>query len=175
MDRYRDWLVSEGQRAGGIGPGEADRVDHRHLGDSLLFASQLPADIDIVWDLGSGVGLPGIPLAICLPETEFALIDRSGRRCQLMQRVIRILDLRNCHVEQAEVENLTGRTGAIVSRAFLPPDDLAAMVRRHLDPGGVAVIGGSWRERPTHQDWTTVEIPADALDQTIWLLIMRRQ
>jgi 16S rRNA (guanine(527)-N(7))-methyltransferase RsmG len=175
MDRYRTWLLAEGLPAGGIGPAEPDRIDRRHLGDSLLFASQLPADVSTIWDLGSGVGLPGIPLAICLPETEFVLIDRSGRRCRLMRRAIRVLDLPNCRVEQAEVEDLEGKADAIVSRASLPPDELVAVVQSHLESGGVAIAAGSWRDRPSFRDWTTVEIPADALDQTIWLLIMRRQ
>lgn len=175
MGRYRSWLLSEAQQAGGIGPAETKRIDRRHLGDSLLFASQLPRGVSPVWDLGSGVGLPGIPLAICLPESEFILIDRSGRRCQLMRRALRVLDLHNCQVEQTKIEDLQGKTSAIVSRASLGPDEMAEVVRSHLRPGGVAVVAGSWRERPTFPDWTTVEIPADALDQTVWLLIMRRQ
>ena len=175
MGRYRAWLLSEGQTGGGIGPAEAQRIDRRHLGDSLLFASQLPKDISTVWDLGSGVGLPGVPLAICLPNTEFVLIDRSGRRCRLMRRALRVLDLGNCRVLETEIENLTGKTEAIVSRASLSPDDLGEVVRRLLDPGGVAVAAGSWRDPPRFKGWTTVEISADVLDQTIWLLIMRRQ
>jgi 16S rRNA (guanine527-N7)-methyltransferase len=175
MDRYARWLAVEGRRAGGIGPAEPERIDRRHLGDSLLFASQLPRDLSTVWDLGSGVGLPGIPLAICLPTSEFMLIDRSGRRCDLMRRVLRILDLPNCLVQQADVTALQGKTDAIVSRATLPPEELGDVVSANLNPGGVAVVAGSWQVRPEFRGWTTVEIPADALDQTIWLLIMRRE
>lgn len=175
MDRYRAWLASEGFEAGAVGTDEPERLDRRHLGDSLLFASQFPQDSPMVWDLGSGSGLPGIPLAICLPDTDFVLIDRSRRRCQLMRRVVRILNLRNCHVEQTDIEDLDGSVEVIVSRASLPPDELGAVVGKNLSPGGVAVVAGSWRERPQFEDWTTIEIPPDALDQTIWLLIMRRQ
>lgn len=175
MERYAGWLASEGEIAGGIGPGEADRLDRRHLADSVLFASQLPNDVGTVWDLGSGVGLPGIPLAICLPETEFVLIDRSGRRTDLMRRALRVLALQNCQVEQGEIAELTGHVDAVVSRASLPPDDLRGVVGRVLKTTGVAVVAGSWRNRPEHAGWATVEIPADVLDQTVWLLIMRRE
>ena len=158
-----------------MGSNDSELLDRRHLGDSLLFASQFPQDSSTVWDLGSGVGLPGIPLAICLPDTEFVLIDRSGKRCQLLRRVIRILDVANCHVVQTDIENLDGSVDVIVSRASLPPDELGVVVGKHLDPEGVAVVAGSWRKRPQVTDWTTIEIPPDVLDQTIWLLIMRRQ
>lgn len=175
METYRGWLATEGRRAGGIGPAETDRLDRRHLADSILFASQLPEVPVEVWDLGSGVGLPGIPLAICLPETRFVLVDRSGRRTNLMKRALRILEVRNCEVWQADIDDLTGEVGTIVSRAGLLPAQLRSVAETHLAPGGVAVMAGSWREPPDHPGWTTVEIPSHVLDQTVWLLIMRRE
>lgn len=175
MSRYGHWLATEGWRAGGIGPKERDRIDLRHLADSVIFATCLPDSVGQVWDLGSGVGLPGIPLAICLPETRFVLVDRSGRRSDLMRRIIRILDLPNCQVWQEDIGQLWGSPDAIVSRASLPPDQLRAVAEQYLGPGGVAVVGGSWRDRPEEIGWTTVEIPPFVLDRSVWLLIMRRQ
>jgi hypothetical protein len=64
---------------------------------------------------------------------------------------------------------------ALVSRAGLPPESLAPVAARLLVSGGVAVMAGSWKTPPAHPDWTTVEIPADVLDQPVWLLIMRRE
>jgi 16S rRNA (guanine527-N7)-methyltransferase len=171
---YRDWLLEEGHRAGGIGPCELTRLEQRHLADSLAFTAGLPARPSEVWDLGSGVGLPGIPLAIAFPEAEFTLIDRSGRRTDLLRRAVRILNLENCQVLQGDIADLTGRVPAIVSRASMPPAALAPVVGAHLEPGGVAVVGGSWHNRPEHEGWQTLEIPAEVLDQPVWLLIMRR-
>lgn len=173
MRRFGRWLAEEGVRTGGIGPGELERIDRRHLADSILFASQLEA-VDEVWDLGSGIGLPGIPLAITLPETEFVLVDRSGRRSDLMRRITRILGLENCQVVAEEIEDLGGPVPALVSRASLPPAELAVVAQRVLAPGGMAVAGGSWVAPPRHSGWTTVEIPRHVLDQPVWLLIMRR-
>lgn len=175
MERFSLWLRTEGVAAGGIGSGEVDRIDRRHLADSLLLASELAEATSQVWDLGSGAGLPGIPLAICMPETEYVLIDRSGRRVDLMRRAVRVLGLDNCEVRQADFERLTTEIEAIVSRASLPPAELRVVVERCLAPGGVAVVAGSWRTMPDEVGWTTVEIPRDVLDQTVWLLIMRRQ
>jgi 16S rRNA (guanine527-N7)-methyltransferase len=175
MTTYGLWLGSEGVAAGGIGPAEIPRIDSRHLGDSVLFARFIDPGPDQIWDLGSGVGLPGVPLAICLPGTELVLIDRSGRRVDLLRRVIRILELPNCQVIQGEISDLTGTSSVIVSRATLPPDRLHQVMSRHLEPGGVGVAGGSWATRPELEGWEISEIPRDVLDHTVWFLIMRRQ
>lgn len=175
LERYGEWLATEGYRSGGIGPSELERIDRRHLADSLLFTIVLPIDCKNVWDLGSGIGLPGIPLAIAHPGTRFTLIDRSGRRIDLLRRAIRVLGLQNCQAVQGDIGDLEGPVESIVSRACMPPEQLEGIARRLLSPGGVAVTGGSWRERPEVRGWETVEIPEDVLDQTVWLLIMRRE
>ena len=174
FERFHGWLITEAVSAGGIGPAEVDRVETRHLADSVLFASQFGGGGSI-WDLGSGVGLPGIPLAILLPDSEVTLVDRSGRRVDLMRRALRILDLENCQVEHTDIQRLRGEVDVIVSRAGLPPGPLREVVLRHLHPAGVAVAAGSWRERPEHPGWTTIEISRDVLDHTVWLLMIRRQ
>lgn len=173
LARYREWLVSEAISGGGLGSDEISRVDRRHIADSLLFAFPLH-DPDEIWDLGSGAGLPGIPLAILFPETKVVLIDRSGRRADMLNRVTRILELPNVEVKQSEIDQLTDTTSTVVSRASLPPLQLAETVKRLLDPGGLAVAGGSWTERPSVTGWQTLEIPSDILDHMVWLLIMRR-
>lgn len=175
MERYVGWLIDEAVPAGGIGPGEIHRLDRRHLADSLLFASEIPQSSQPIWDLGTGVGLPGVPLAICLPGSEFVLIDRSRRRIELLRRAIRILGLDNCRVVRDEIARLDGQAAVIVSRASLSPDALLPIVRSHLEPGGTAIVAGSWQSRPQHRGWTTIEIPQHVLDHTVWLLMMRRE
>lgn len=175
LEKYGEWLATEGHRAGGIGPSEIERIDRRHLADSLLFATGLPENCEEVWDLGSGVGLPGIPLAIALPDTRFTLVDRSGRRVDLMRRAIRVLDLQNCQAVEGEIGNLEGSVETIVSRASIPPEELGRIITPLLLSNGLAVAGGSWRDRPEAEGWETIEIPEDVLDQTVWLLMMRRE
>lgn len=175
MERYRDWLAAEALVSGGIGPNEAARIDQRHIGDSLLFATVMPEVPDEIWDLGSGVGLPGIPLAILLPETRFVLIERSGRRSDLLERIVRILDLGNVSVQNRDISDLKGQVRGLVTRATLGPEETAVVANRLLLEGGFAIAGGSWTKRPSHIGWETVEIPPDPLDHPVWLLIMRRQ
>ncbi len=174
LDAYSTWLTTEASRAGGIGPTEANRVGERHIGDSLTFAYLLPDSHETVWDLGSGVGLPGVPLAILLPETQFRLVDRSGKRIDLLRRAIRVLDLQNVAIQQADIADLHGLDLA-VSRAASPPEEMARLAAKWLNPGGIVIQGGSWREKPCHTGWETHEIPDTVLDYPVWLLIMRRR
>jgi 16S rRNA (guanine(527)-N(7))-methyltransferase RsmG len=175
LRRYRDWLLTEAMAGGGIGPNESGRIDNRHIGDSLVFAGGFQQDPIEVLDAGSGVGLPGIPLAILMPQTRFHLLDRSGRRVELTKRVVRILDLANVEVVHADIADWDREVDGIVSRGSLSPEEALTSFNRILGPHGVAVVGGSWASRPEVAGFEPLQVPAAVLDQTVWLLIMRRQ
>ena len=175
LEAYRDWLKTEAIPAGGLGPAEADRLDQRHIADSLLFAWPFGEFPRTVADLGTGVGLPGIPLAVLWPETAVRLVDRSGKRIDLARRACRVLGLENVDTQQADLTNLKETFHAIVSRATIPPGRLSGHVRELLLPGGLAVVGGSWTTEPDERGWDTLQIPREMLDRGVWLLIMRRQ
>jgi 16S rRNA (guanine527-N7)-methyltransferase len=175
LEAYTSWLEDEAISAGGIGPDEKGRLEKRHIVDSLLFASCFPNETDWVRDIGSGVGLPGIPLAVLLPDTDFELLDRSGRRVDLMRRAVRVLGLNNVEVVQGEIERISVPSPVLVSRAALSPAGTSRRANHLLTVGGTAILGGSWVKRPVHAGWKTVEIPRMVLDQPVWLLIMRRQ
>jgi len=175
LARYRDWLLTEAVAAGGIGPNESDRIDNRHIGDSLVFAGGFVAQPAVVLDVGSGVGLPGIPLAVVMPETRFHLLDRSGRRVDLMNRAVRMLELPNVEVVHADVADWEDEVDGIVSRGSLSPEQALTSFKRLLKPGGIAVVGGSWASKPDVDGFDPLEVPAPVLDQKVWLLIMRQQ
>lgn len=175
LSLYADWLTNEAMAAGGLGPSEGNRLESRHIADSLLFSAGFETMPDRVRDLGSGVGLPGIPLAVAYPDTYFQLVDRSGRRVDLAKRASRILDLSNVSVVLEDITRIHGEVPGIVSRASLPPDLMASEAERQLLPGGTAVLGGSWKSRPLQDRWETHEITIPVLDHVVWLLIMRRQ
>jgi 16S rRNA (guanine527-N7)-methyltransferase len=147
----------------------------RHVADSLLFSRFLPTATP-VWDLGTGVGLPGIPLALLRPSQSFVLVERSRRRVSLVRRAVRILDLENVEVVEGDIHQLAaGSIGAMVARASLRPEVMGVIVQRCVRSGGIAVVGGSWVRKPISPGWETVPVPRDVLDHDIWLLIMRRQ
>ena len=175
LETYRGWLKAEAIPAGGLGPAEEDRLDQRHLADSLLFARPFPDAPESLADLGTGVGLPGIPLAILWPDTAVHLVDRSGKRIDLAKRARRVLGLENVETHLVDLEHLSRSFPAVVSRATIPPERMSQHLHRLLLPGGLAVVGGSWTVEPDAPGWDTLEISVEMLDRAVWLLIMRRE
>ena len=149
LDRFARWLEEEAAPAGGIGLGEIDRIDDRHIADSLTFAVGLTQSAGSVLDAGSGVGLPGIPLAILRPLTHFTLWDRSGRRTDLAERATRVLGLTNVSVAQMDLDSSAGQFDAVVMRSVYGPERALPLLSRLLRAGGQAVIGLSRSKRQT--------------------------
>lgn len=177
--RFRAFLETDGVVAGAIGPHESGRLIDRHVGDALVYLRGLGASTHRVLDVGSGLGLPGIPLAIARPDLAVVLLDRSGRRTLLAKRAVRILNLPNVEVRQGEVHRVSEQWDAVTFRASLPIPDAATLVPRLLTPDGVAVVGVSRHtERPTIPEpprGVRFEVTSElvgVLDTPAWLLRM---
>ncbi len=176
LTTYAAWLREEAIPAGGLGPGEGPAVERRHVADSLTFAvgwRGIPPP-DTIVDLGSGVGLPGIPLAITHPTAQVVLVERSGRRARLARRACRVLGLENVEVIEEDLCRRRRPAEAVVARGVMPPAALLPVLRRLVAPGGVGVVGGSHRSEPRVVGYRVVPIPAEVLDQPAWLLMMAR-
>jgi 16S rRNA (guanine527-N7)-methyltransferase len=92
---------------------------------------------DLVADVGSGAGLPGIPMAIALPEAHFVLIEPMERRSNWMLEVIEELGLTNAEVRRARAEEVLDLTFDIVTaRAVAALDKLLRLTVHLLKPGG---------------------------------------
>lgn len=185
---YADWLRTEAIPAGGLGPREGERVWVRHLADSLLFAvgwrGRAPAE---VLDVGTGVGLPGIPLSILWPDTRVTLLDRGGRRVRLLHRVVRLLALPNVIIAQGDALAVADEWEGLVARGALRAPEMVGLSARLLPPGGCTVLGLSRQAVPPDRtrdlvsiaeaiglEPELVEVPTEVLDAPAWLLIMRR-
>jgi 16S rRNA (guanine527-N7)-methyltransferase len=90
----------------------------RHILDSLSILPYLEGQR--VLDVGTGAGLPGIPLAIACPEREFILLDSSSKKLRFVQQTLGILKLDNVTVEHARIEDYqtSQRFDSVVCRAF---------------------------------------------------------
>ena len=98
---------------------ERDLVE-KHLLDSLAivpFVKKSP-----VLDVGSGAGLPGIPLAISLPDISFTLLDANGKKTRFIRQAIIELKLANVEMVQTRIENYLPEPmpNTVISRAFAP-------------------------------------------------------
>jgi 16S rRNA (guanine527-N7)-methyltransferase len=187
LSRYAEWLRREAIPAGGLGPREGGRIWSRHLGDSLLFAGAWRGDPPgEILDVGSGVGLPGIPLSVLWPQTRVTLLDRGGRRVRLLYRVVGMLGLGNVVIAQGDALAVADEWEGIVVRGALRAPEVVGLSARLLQPGGTAVLGLSRREKPPERtadlvgiahalglEPEVVGVPADILDGPAWLLIMR--
>ena len=171
LERFETWLTLEGADAGGVGPAELPHIWERHLLDALMVACGTASPRRIV-DLGSGVGLPGIPLALLYPDAETVLVDRSGRRVRLARRASRVCGAVNVRVVQAAFEELAPQEAdLVVMRASLPWEEAPEVLRAHRATGGTAVFGVGVT-RPEALE--CVRFPGSGiLDPGRWLHIMR--
>lgn len=108
-----------------------------HLWDSLSVVPYIQAERCL--DIGSGAGLPGIPLAIMCPQQAFTLVDTNGKKTRFMQQAVLELGLKNVHVVQVRAEQWSTPLlfPAIISRAFASLADFVAVSAAHLQPDGV--------------------------------------
>ncbi len=124
-----------------------------HLADALV-ALDLPAvrSAEAIADLGAGAGVPGIPLAVSLPDARVVLLEGNGRKCQFMQAVADELGLANVEVVHGRAETWTegrGQLEVVTARALAPLDVVAEYAAPLLKLGGVLV---AWRGQRDPED-----------------------
>lgn len=108
----------------------------RHLLDSLAIAEHCKGGV--LLDVGTGAGLPGIPLAILFPERQIHLLDSNGKKTRFLFQVKTDLGLHNVtvHNERVEAFEPAQLFDSILSRAFASLLDMVSSCRNHLVAGG---------------------------------------
>jgi len=166
LDRFTKYLElllkwQKSQRL--VGSTEPGWIVENLLLDSLLFLPVLPFPLRTLLDLGSGAGLPGIPLKIVLNEVQLVLVESRRKRVSFLASVIRELGLEHARVVGRRVEDamdeLEGGFDAVVMRCVGDPGDLLPVASRLVvRPGGVVVASGPPKPRPLPiGDWVTVD------------------
>ena len=115
----------------------------RHLLDSLSIAPLLQAG-DRVLDVGTGAGLPGIPLAIALPDVRFTLLDALSKRTRFLLQTIAQLGLDNVQVQHGRVEQLTPEQLSQPARGFHCDHQSGLRGTRQDDPVLYPPPGNKW-------------------------------
>ena len=102
---YTARLASDSETFGLLGPRELPRIWSRHVINSALLAELVPDGSKVV-DVGSGAGLPGIPMAIAQPNAHFTLVEPMERRSNWMQAVVDDLGIDNVTILRARAEEV---------------------------------------------------------------------
>ena len=108
-----------------------------HILDSLAILPHIHGKRVI--DIGTGAGLPGIPLAICLPDVDFVLLDSNAKKTRFVQQVILELKLKNVAAVHARVEQYQPEQGfdIVTTRAFASLPDIVSLTSHLLNANGV--------------------------------------
>lgn len=102
---YTDRLAKDSETFGLLGPRELPRIWGRHVINSALLSELVPAGSKVA-DIGSGAGLPGLPMAIAKPDAHFTLIEPMERRSNWLQQVISDLGINNVDVIRSRAEEV---------------------------------------------------------------------
>ena len=139
-ERYADLLAGPAVQRGLIGPRETVRLWDRHLMNCAALAELVPHPGSVI-DLGSGAGLPGIVIAILIPDARVVLLEPMARRAAFLEECVRDLGLRNATVRRGRAEDLAGELAAdvVVARAVAPMPRLAGLALGLVRPGGLVL------------------------------------
>jgi len=144
--RYAEHLATTGIEWGLIGPREIDRLWTRHILNCAVVAEYIE-DGDVVGDVGSGAGLPGIPIALLRPEAKVVLIEPMERRVEWLRMVIDDLGLENVRIVRARVEELVDEEmfSVVTARAVKAMTTLIEWTHEVIGPEGriLALKGAS--------------------------------
>lgn len=150
----------------------------RHLLDSLVIVPHLHGAR--VLDVGTGPGLPGIPLAVARPELAFTLLDANAKKTRFVVQAVGELVLKNVEVVQSRVENYRPSQvfDTVVSRAFASIADMLAHARHLCAPGGrFLAMKGAYPEEelealPAGYDYQVVPLTVPGLDAARHVVIV---
>ncbi len=153
-ERYVARLAGDGVARGLIGPREVPRLWERHVLNSAAIAEVVPPGARVV-DVGSGAGLPGIPLALARPDITLTLVEPMARRIEFLEEAVRDLARDQARdgfpawrvirgrAEERAVVSAVGPVDVVTARAVAPLPRLVGWCRGLLRPGTqlIALVG----------------------------------
>ena len=143
---YRDWNA----KINVISRKDIDNLYEHHVLHSLAIGKAISFRPGTrILDFGTGGGFPGIPLAILFPETQFKMIDGTGKKIRVVNEVATAIGLENVEAVHLRGEEEKGKYDFVVSRAVMPLPDLMKIVKKNVGkeqrnslPNGVICLKG---------------------------------
>ena len=162
-----------------VGTSDSHELIQKHLLDSLAIVQYVEAGP--VLDVGSGAGLPGIPLAIAQPGISFTLLDANGKKTRFMRQVALETKLGNVEIVHTRIEQYQPKEPAkvVLSRAFAPLDKALKLLLNVCAPQGtVLIMLGAYPENLPHlsniQNIQVMPISVPGLSSQRHLLVAQR-
>jgi 16S rRNA (guanine527-N7)-methyltransferase len=134
---YARLLATDGVTRGLLGPREVPRLWERHLLNCAVVSELVPTGATVT-DVGSGAGLPGVPLALARPDLDIVLLEPLQRRVVFLREVVAALGLDGVRVVRGRAEDPTETVGVdvVTARAVAPLSRLAGWCLPLLRSGG---------------------------------------
>jgi 16S rRNA (guanine527-N7)-methyltransferase len=135
LDRYAGLLEDYAIPRGMISAADVAGLRSRHVGDSLR-GRELLMGISTALDMGSGAGLPGVPLAIAAPDVQVVLAESRRTRVAFLELVLEELGIANATVHAGRVEDLETTFDVALARGFGDASSTWDVARQVLNPAG---------------------------------------
>ena len=138
MELYSDWNA----KINVISRKDIENLYEHHVLHSLAIAKAIHFRSGTrILDFGTGGGFPGIPLAIMFPDSQFKLIDGTGKKILVATEVATSIGLKNVVAEHLRGEEETGKFDFVVSRAVMPLPDLMKIVKKNISKKSQNAMG----------------------------------
>jgi len=153
LERFESLLAEKAVPLGYVGASERSILRDRHIYDSLRALGCIDQQPVQIIDVGSGAGLPGVPLAIARPDCAVSLIEPSVRRAAFLELAIEALGLENAQVVIATADHASMLGDVVMARALAGPLRTWAICSPLTRPTGFVLYfaGRSWREAGARQ------------------------
>jgi 16S rRNA (guanine527-N7)-methyltransferase len=177
IEAYESLLAEHAIPLGMVASSDREHLHERHVLDSLRAVPHLGSVTQAVVDLGSGAGLPGIPVAVALPDLRLTLAEPRQLRVGFLELVVERLSLRNVRVFPRPAEQLPSDAEVCLARGFGDPSRSWAAARDLLIPGGRLIYwaGSTFRPDQVPEDARIAAVGRPTLESGGPIVIMARQ
>jgi 16S rRNA (guanine527-N7)-methyltransferase len=177
LGRYEELLVVQAVPRGMVAASDAGHLQTRHILDSLRAIAHLSAATERIVDLGSGAGLPGLPIAVACPHLEVTLAEPRQARAAFLELTVQTLRLPNVRVFPGPAEELAAGFDVCLARGFGDARKSWIVARDLLVPGGDLVYwaGRTFESDDTPPDARVRAVGEPTLESGGPIVIMTRQ